>query len=322
MKSFIAKLKTWLTRLAFWRKSAAPLDESKNDTGAPQPSRFARLMQALPWRRKAKLPPLDPEQTVVVERPTRKQLEAAESEQEAPPKLSWFARLKEKFRRQPKLEALEESDATDDLPASAKRRASADEETVEAAPPKLSWFARFKGKFRRQPKLEALEESDETDNLPGSTKRSTTKEEETEAEEPPKPGLFKRLLAVFTKKWVWIPSLGVLVLALIGGVVFMLLQASHEKQSLQAELKKAQKKIEQQAAVVKQVTAAKEAAPIEISPEPVKPAPTMIGAANPDSKPGVNAGDCVVTSKESVAASLKGCIDSFNAGAGANKKKP
>lgn len=286
MKSFIAKLKTWLTRLAFWRKPAAPATEAENgiddasnsgdsvDSGTPQPSRFARLKQALRWRRKAARQPLDPEQTVVVERPSRERLEAAESASES-----------------------------------------------EDLPPQLSWFARLKKKFRRQPKLEALDESDETDDLPVSTKRSATEDEETE-EETPRPGLFKRLKAVFAKKWVWIPSVSAVVLALVGGVVFMLLQAGHEKEKLQAELLKAQKKIEQQAAVVKQATATKQAAAIEASPEQVKPAPIMIGAANSDSKPGVNAGDCVVTSKESVAASLKGCIDSFNAGAGANKKKP
>jgi DNA anti-recombination protein RmuC len=118
----------------------------------------------------------------------------------------------------------------------------------------------------------------------------------------------------------------VVVLALIGSVAFMLQNAAQEKAKLQAELQKAQKKIAQQAVVVKQVTAAKQAAALEISPaQAARPAPTMVGAANSETKPGVNAGDCLVTSKESVAASLKGCIDSFNssrAGARSTERRP
>jgi len=271
LKRFIAKLGTWFAPLAFWRKSGAPAAEPESSAAVPAAGWFARLKQALPWRRKSAPPPQEPDQTVVVERPSREQLDAAETDVEPAPKLSWLARLKQKFRRQPKLEALEESDEESSVPSSARAQ---DEEAEEEAP---------------------------------------------------KPARFKRLLALLSKKWVWIPSVSVVVLALMGGVAFMLLNAAQEKAKLQAELQQAQKKIAQQAAVVKQVAAAKQAAAIELSPEKAaQPAPAMIGAANPDSKPGVNAGDCLVTSKESVAASLKGCIESFNAKAGTRtaERKP
>jgi len=292
LKQFLAKLKAWMARLVVWRKPAAaeveaaaepsnePSNEPSAEAGAPPLGWLARLKQALRWRRKAIPQPQDqnqdPEQTVVVARPSREQLDAAETEAEPPPKLPWLARLKEKFRRQPKLEALEESVETDDFPA--------------------------------------------------STRHSATRDENEEAEqEAPKPGLLKRLLAVLSKKWVWIPSVGMVVLALVGSVTFMLLNAAQEKEKLQAELKKARKQIAQQAAVVKQASVAKQAAALENSPEQApRPAPVMVVAANSDTKPGVAAGDCLVTSKESVATSLKGCIESFNAKTGTRtaERKP
>lgn len=271
MKRFIAKLSTWFAPLAFWRKSGAPAAEPESNVAVPAAGWFARLKQALPWRRKSAPPPLEPDQTLVVERPSREQLEAAESDAEPAPKLSWLARLKQKFRRQPKLEALEESDEVSSMPSSARAQ---DEEAEEEAP---------------------------------------------------KPARFKRLLALLSKKWVWIPSVSVAVLGLMGGVAFMLLNAAQEKAKLQAELQQAQKKIAQQAAVVKQVAAAKPAAAIETSPEQTaRSAPVMIGTANADTKSGVAVGDCLVTSKESVATSLKGCIESFNAKAGTRtaEKRP
>jgi len=275
-----------MARLVVWSKPAAAeveaAAEPSAEASAPPPGWLARLKQALPWRRTSapqpQEPDPDPDQTVVVARPSREQLEAAEPDAEPAPTLSWLARIKEKFRRQPKLEALAESDEAADLPAGTRRSAARDEESVEET-----------------------------------------------GEEAPKPGLFKRLLALFTRKRVWIPSVSVVVLALIGGVAFMLQSAAQEKAKLQAELQKAQKKIAQQAAVVKQVAAAKQAAALETSHEQAaRPAPVMIGAANSDTKSGVAAGDCLVTSKESVAASLKGCIESFNAKLGARptEKRP
>jgi len=290
---------------------------------------------------------------VRIKRPSQEQLDATETQAEPAPKLSFFTRLKLKFRHQPKVEISEESDepprsasvkqssATPKPAADTKQKRLRDEDVAEPEvepAPKLSFLARLKQKFHRQPKLEALEDSDEEApnaiSKPSSSakQRATREEEDTqepELDEVVKVGFFKRLLNQLSRKWVWIPSVSLIVLALIGGVAFMLVQASHEKAKLKLELQKAQKKIEQQAAVVKEAAAVKQAAEVVTAPDQpstpaIAPPPPMIGAANSETKPGVNAGDCLVTSKESVAASLKGCIDSFNAKARtqAPEKKP
>jgi len=287
----------WFARLAFWRKPVAPTPPQP-DTPAPKTARasrsiepepselaeipaspahklgwFARLKQALRWRRKAAPEPaLDPDQTVIVKRPSREQLEASEEIEEEPaPKLSLLTRLRNKLRRQPVLEPLEDTPEEAD-PGERKRdraRASDDENA----------------------------------------------EDESAAEDAPKVGFFKRLFAKMCNKWVWIPAVSVMLLSLIGAVLFIVLHTAQEKEKLQAELQETQKQLKKQAALVKK------AAAIAVTPKhQADLAAATIGQANPESKPGINPGDCLVTDKESVTKNLKNCIDSFNSTHAANRK--
>lgn len=174
--------------------------------------------------------------------------------------------------------------------------------------------------------LEPLEETRDEAH-PAERKRDRARasddenaEDQTDAENVPTIGLFKRLLAKLSSKWVWIPAVSVLLLSLISALIFIVLHHTvQEKEKLQAQLQETQKQLKsqlkKQAALVKQSTAVEVA-----SKQPAQLAAATIGQANPESKPGINPGDCLVTDKESVTKNLKNCIDSFNSAHPANRK--
>jgi hypothetical protein len=196
--------------------------------------------------------------------------------------------------------------------AEAPARELADENALEeaAAAPKLSVLARLKTTFRRQTKPEALEADD---SIPGAglNRDATAFSEDDESysdEGTAQPGRIRRVLATLSNKWVWIPGASAMLLVLIGAMALMLLQSAQEKEHLQAELLATQKKLEQ-TGVAKGVTADADVP----APAPAAvPAFAAVGSAAVGSRPGIDAGDCQVSDKASVAQNLKNCIDSFN----------
>ena len=280
MKPWIAKFRAEIARLAFWRKPGNAVSEpveapAQSATSTPELSPelnpdpvpaakqnwFTRLKLRLPWRHPAvEDPVLDLDQKVVVARPSADQLAATESEAPSPaPQLSFFARLKNKLSRTPKLDqGLSASKTADD--------------------------------------------SDRRENLPKIDQADSA----SALEDTPKLGLVVRLRALLSRKWVWLSAAGAVLLVLMGTVVTLLLQAGQEKEKLQAELREAKKKIEQQA-VVKIQRATPIQAPLELGKLQREKKPE-IGQTNPMN----NSGDCMVSDKESVQRSLKDCIEAFN----------
>ena len=146
------------------------------------------------------------------------------------------------------------------------------------------------------------------------------------------------VLAVFGKKRVWIPSVSLALLAVIGSLSFMLVKASSEKAHLQADLTAAKKALKQVAAqpdvAVIPPLLAVSVPPVEAHPAsapadakaPPNAAPIHLAAAELSieplrmartSNPGVPVQmDCDVSSKASVAQSLKKCIEAFNQATG------
>ncbi len=229
----------------------------------------------------------------------------------------WFVRLKQvlRWRRNPAQEAVADFD-----PAVAMERASPKlgkaSATADDAPiPKPSWLACLKGAFRRRPKPETLEAEDDTSPSSSQSPRMATASSQAEpaADEEGVPvSLVQRVRAVLSNKWVWIPGISVMLVAIIATMMWMLLQSGQEKRQLQIELVAAQKKL-------KQANLAKQASikPAAVNPKAPRPAgnPAVVSAAGTPTEPngGVGAGGCDVSNKENVTQNLKNCIDSFNA---------
>ena len=113
-------------------------------------------------------------------------------------------------------------------------------------------------------------------------------------------------------------------LGVIGGVAALILRASHETERLQKELQVAKRKLEQQHSATPQKPAVAPASTThQATAELPKKDPTfeIIGAKAPEAESGVNAGDCVISDREQVAANLKRCIESFNAALASSGKK-
>jgi hypothetical protein len=324
LNRFTAKLVQGSARLAFWRKPAAaqpetpPAEafahssppeaspEAAADAPEPQPGRLARLKQALHWRRTpAQKQPPEPDQAVVSEPRSREHADtnATVTDEVPTAQLSLLARLKTRLRRQPGLPPPEANAAADAeqppdqigaiAPPSRERDDASATTTDELPAPKPSFLARIKNRFRRQSGLPpSAEDTDEP--TPGDA-------EFADDENPVQVGLIRRVLAVLSNKWVWIPGVSVVLLALMGAMLLTLLQSVQETKQLQAELLSTQKKLEQ--ATTKKTAASRAAS---------RQAGNHAVATAADSRPGIDAGDCTVTDKESVIQNLRNCIDSFN----------
>jgi hypothetical protein len=272
-----AKLVQGISRLAFWRKPAAPLPEQP-ETPAPEASTEA--------------PP---------------EAELAAVADTAEPQVGHFERLKRLLN--PGRKSIAEQPLAPDQAAldEAPAREQADENAIEeaASAPKISVLARLKTKFRRQAKPEAFEADESIPDAKRNRDATAFSEDESDSdEETAQPGRIRRVLAALSNKWVWVPATSVMLLALIGAMALMLLQSAQEKEHLQAELLATQKKLEQ-TGIAKEVAADTVPATADV------PAFVAVGAVA-DSRPGIDAGDCQVSDKASVTQNLKNCIDSFN----------
>jgi len=168
LKQFFTKISALFARLAFWRKPDVAQDEAQTpiitadempetpdasteeNSAAPKIGWLARLKQMFAWRRKAAPEQLlDLDETVVVERPSPEQLASTATEDDAsPPKLTFFARLVSKLRRQPKHASdSAPSDASETKADSALSNAAADVEDLPKPSLKLRVLALLHNKW-------------------------------------------------------------------------------------------------------------------------------------------------------------------------------
>jgi len=142
-----------------------------------------------------------------------------------------------------------------------------------------------------------------------------------EGDEPHKPKLASRLLGIITKKWVWIPSVSVAMLAVMGTLSFMLMQSKQATHELQAELANAKKQLKQvpikPQVIPPLLVAHQDVTPHGADPEAAPPKAVSHEEAPPQaaagSSPSVNADmDCDISDKASVGKNLRNCIEAFN----------
>ena len=223
------------------------------------------------------------------------------------PKSGWLARLKRilPWRRNAAPEPILDLDQTVVVERPSPEQLASTEIAEDASAPNQSFFARLKNKLRRRPQLEqATAQADASASSPDSAVNSN------DAEDPPKLGLKPRVLALLHNKWVLISGGSALVLiALITTVVVLLVNSAHEKDKLKAELQEAKKKLAHPVVVIREVPAPR---PV-IAPK-VQDAPQHVASASskPQAAASGNAGECMVSDKESVGRNLKDCIESFN----------
>lgn len=141
----------------------------------------------------------------------------------------------------------------------------------------------------------------------------------------------QRVLAVLSRKKVWVPSVSFALLAVVGSLVLMLVHSKQEQHRLQTELLAAQKagkpapaNAHAAAHPPAPIQVAKiEAAPDHVAPDTHEPEPIPSAGAPTDSaqagepgvadaQPGIDPGDCIITDQASVLKNLRRCIDSFN----------
>jgi len=109
-------------------------------------------------------------------------------------------------------------------------------------------------------------------------------------------------------------------------VIVIMMHATQDKARLQAELIAAKKLLEQKQVVVVKAPAAPPPPAAPAKPEKqIDPAFNIVGhipAPQSEEESGINASDCVVKDKQSVAENLKHCITSFNDAVAIAPNKP
>lgn len=133
-------------------------------------------------------------------------------------------------------------------------------------------------------------------------------------------GRFRRILGLLGSKRVWIPGVGIALLAVIGSLTFMLVKTSSEKAHLQADLSAAQKALKKSGAVQTSLAVAVvppllagPVPPVEAHSQSVD-ASTFLTRTSGDGEPVQM--DCELSDKASVAQNLKKCIEAFNQATG------
>ncbi|MHB1216046.1 MAG: hypothetical protein ACYCY9_13785 [Thiobacillus sp.] len=329
-----------LTHALRWRRNAAPehpaepdqaaamqpaslehaeASEPLDETPAPRRSLLARLKNSL--RRHPGAETTEAEADESIPSPGQRDATTASSESvpasddvaPAPPR-SLLARLKNSLRRHPGPETIE-AEVDEAIPSPGQRDAttafseadpSGDD---EATLPQPSLLARLKNRLRRHPGAETLEmEADESISRPAQDdEAAASSEDDSDTDgDAVQPGRIRRMLAMLSNKWVWIPGVSVVLLALMGAMLVMLLQSTRENEQLQAELLATQKKLEQ-------TGVAKKAAVRADVPRPAgDPAYSAGDSVVADNSRGMDDGDCQVSDKASVTQNLRNCIDNFN----------
>jgi hypothetical protein len=252
------------------------------------------------WRKPAALPTGEPAPEAAADLGS---IEANSNAVEAPaPRVGRFARLRQALRgrRSPVPEQPVDLDHTGDAEPSAGEQAEANATADDVPTRELSLLARLKNKLRRQAEMPPEAAVDAEPEAEQRTEAVASGDVDSAGDENSLHlGRVRRVLAMLSSKWVWIPSLSVVLLALMGTMVLMLMQSAQENKHLQEALLATQKKLEQSTA--KKAAVKRDDAPGKAG----DPAVATAAYSGGD-------GDCTVTDKESVIRNLKNCIDSFN----------
>lgn len=328
MGGIIVKLARGTARLAFWRKpveasldAAAPAVASASiapaAADAPKPSWFARLKQKL---RRGEAPIVSAPAAAPVLAGVSTPAVAAVATPAAPPPL--VPQVLE--------EMLELSDpVAPAAPADMLFGDAAPEERVQAlassevaqAPPVVA--DSLAAEMDAPETAQAQDPLAEVPQLKAAAVTAPPSAEAAAAEgdESHKPKLVSRLLGILSKKRVWIPSVSVAMLAVMGTLSFMLMQSKQATHELQAELANAKKQLKQ-APVKPQVIPPLLVAYQGVAPHGVDPAAASLqavsheeassqAAAGSSSSPNADI-DCDISDKLSVGKNLRNCIEAFN----------
>lgn len=224
----------------------------------------------------------------------------------------WLARLKSllpaRRRASPAAptttaQAVDERPGADAATPSLIEPEAAHESEAPAAAASPSLFARLAARLRRQPApAEDAEQAAMEEVAPDTIAAA---EDAADADGATSPRGLRKLLAILSRKRVWIPAAGVALLTVFGGLGAMLWQSSQQNAALQAKLQEAEKQLDR-------------ASPAAGMPKPLpatssRPAGPLVAnaqTAGPDSA--MSGADCDISNAESVAQRLKACIDAFN----------
>jgi len=315
-------------RLAFWRKpveaspdAVAPVAASASiapaAVDAPKPSWFARVKQKL---RRGEAPAVPTSVAATAQAVVATPAVVAVATPAAPPPLVQQA-LEEMLELSDPVAPAAPADMLfgDDTPEE-RVQALASSEVVQATPVVADSLA------AEMDAPETAQAQDPLAGLPQPKAAAVTAPPSAEAaaaegDEPHKPKLVSRLLGILSKKRVWIPSVSVAMLAVMGTLSFMLMQSKQATHELQAELANAKKQLKQ-ASVKPQVIPPLLVAHQDVAPHGVDPAAASLqavsheeasqqAAAGSSSSQNVDI-DCDISDKVSVGKNLRNCIEAFN----------
>ena len=287
MKRLTQLFSSTLARLAFWRKPAAggpdeasadPAQDAAASVESPGAGSGPERIEASATE--AAAPSAARSGTVD---------EHAETADLAPVPPSFFARLIAKLRR-PKVESPDASPPTE--PVAPVEAAGAD---PAAEPTTPSFLARLAAKLRRRPAADT-QAADEAE-------AAVVRDEAAGEEDESAPRGFRRVLALLSRKIVWIPAASLVLLAVVGTLSTLLWQAGQDRTALEAKLKAAERKLQQTATA---------------KPRPAGPTASSTSSVNAVAAPAAGprldlaGGDCDINDAESVSLRLKDCIEAFN----------
>jgi hypothetical protein len=188
-----------------------------------------------------------------------------------------------------------------------------------------SFWARLKFWRRKSvPDAEEATEAAKTSDTPPPTETAPP-----DADTPPAPPFLKRLLGLLLRKAVWMPAVGILLVA-VGAAVsvsFMRGMQANQAKAMQ-DLEAAKLKLEQEnqkLRTAQTLAPAPAAAAPASETKPPESVTSEMEAKQPSTHatsraPGRIGGDCVVADREGVGTSLKDCIDAYNQAARGGKK--
>lgn len=184
--------------------------------------------------------------------------------------------------------------------AAAETSTASASDAAEPEPIPPSLFTRLLARLRPRPAIEPTE--DAPADLP-----PPSRDEADAAESEPPPARARRLIALLSKKVVWIPAASLALFALVGTLGALLWQSGQDRAALEAKLKAAEQQLEQTARPALPVTTQPVAPPADADAETTAAA-TRSAAA----RPLLAGGDCDINNAEGVSLRLKDCIDAFN----------
>lgn len=351
MGGIVAKLARGTARLAFWRKP----DETSSDAAAlatastliasptadaPKSSWFTRLKQKLRRVEESAAPTsVAASVQAVVDTPAPTSVEASPRPPLVPQELEEMLELSDPVALSVPVDMLFGDDTLE-----AEIQVLGSSEVALASPVIVDSLAAKMGSPELEPEPEETADIAQAEIVPAETAQAQAPQanvpqpavtpkaatvtappsiESTleEGDEPDKPKLASHLLDTLTKKWVWIPSVSMAMLAVIGTLSFMLMQSKQTTYELQAELTTAKKQLKQ-VPIKPQVVPPLLVAHQDVAPHGVNPVAEPANAvSHEEASSQATAGsspsptgdiDCDISDKASVGKNLRNCIEAFN----------